>query len=149
MRARGRAGEDARRGHRRRRSRTGAAALAAALALFAGALAESPRPVARAQALQRYSGHVVDVDLIRGRLVVEELGRRGLPVRREVEIEQETPLVSTSRMRPGDMRGASAYAEIPVSLADVVVGDFVVVEAVDLDGRWLARRITIVETRRR
>ena len=52
-------------------------------------------------------------------------------------------------MRPGDMRGASAYAEIPVSLADVVVGDFVVVEAVDLDGRWLARRITIVETRRR
>jgi hypothetical protein len=35
-----------------------------------------------------------------------------------------------------------------VSLADVLVGDFVVVEGVDLGGQTVARRITIVEARR-
>jgi hypothetical protein len=31
---------------------------------------------------------------------------------------------------------------------DVLVGDFVVVEGEDLEGQTLARRVTIVETRR-
>jgi hypothetical protein len=44
--------------------------------------------------------------------------------------------------------GRSAFGEMPVSLADVLVGDFVVVEGVDLGGQTVARRITIVETRR-
>jgi hypothetical protein len=35
-----------------------------------------------------------------------------------------------------------------VSLVDVMVGDFVVVEGDDLDGETVARRLTIVETRR-
>jgi hypothetical protein len=44
------------------------------------------------------------------------------------------------------MRGTRAYGEIPVSLADVLIGDYVVVEAVEEAGRMLALRITIVET---
>jgi hypothetical protein len=36
-----------------------------------------------------------------------------------------------------------------VSLVDVLVGDFVVVEGEDLGGQTLASRVTIVETRRR
>ena len=105
-------------------------------------------PVA-GEALHRYSGHVMEVDLGRGTLVVEELGRRGLPIRHEVRVEAETPVVTAARLRLGDMRGQSAFGEMPVSLVDVMVGDFVVVEGEDLDGETLARRLTIVETRRR
>jgi hypothetical protein len=101
-----------------------------------------------AEALHRYSGHVTEIDLGRGRLVVEELGRRGLPVRHEVRVEAETHVVTATRLRLGDMRGQSAFGEMPVSLVDVLVGDFVVVEGVDLDGQTVASRLTIVETRR-
>jgi hypothetical protein len=101
-----------------------------------------------AEAVRRYSGRVTEVDLARGLLGVEELGRRGLPVRHQVRIEDETPLVSASRLRPHAVRGTGSYDEVAVSLADVLVGDFVVVEEVELDGESIARRITIVETRR-
>jgi hypothetical protein len=47
------------------------------------------------------------------------------------------------------MRDNRAFAEIPVSLVDVVTGDFVVVESTEEDGRPLAVRITIVESQRR
>jgi hypothetical protein len=120
----------------------------AGLGGVAGALSLAPaRPVA-ADASLRYSGHVVDVDLRRGVLIVEELGRRGLPVRHHVKVEAETPVVTTTRLRLGDMRGRSAFGEMSVSLVDVMVGDFVVVEGDDLDGETVARRVTIVETRR-
>jgi hypothetical protein len=99
--------------------------------------------------LQRYSGRVMEIDLGRGVIVVEELGRRGLPIRHQVRIEEETPVVAASRLRLGDMRGQSAFGEMPVSLVDVLVGDFVVVEGEDLEGQTVARRLTIVETRRR
>ncbi len=105
-------------------------------------------PAAWAEGFTRYSGRVVEVDLGRGIVLVEELGRRGLAVRREVLVEVDTPVVAASRLRLGDMRGRSAFGEMPVSLADVLVGDFVVVEGVDLGGQTVARRITIVETRR-
>lgn len=105
-------------------------------------------PVA-GEAFARYSGHVMAVDLTRGVLVVEELGRRGLPIRHEVRVEADTPVVAASRLRLGDMRGQSAFGEMAISLVDVLVGDFVVVEGEDLDGQTLARRVTIVETRRR
>ncbi len=118
------------------------------LATASGLLVLTEAPGARAEALTRYSGRVVEVDLGRGIVFVEELGRRGLPVRREVLVEIDTPVVAASRLRLGDMRGRSAFGEIPVSLADVLVGDFVVVEGVDLGGQTVARRITIVETRR-
>lgn len=100
-------------------------------------------------AFARYSGHVMEVDLARGVLVVEELGRRGLPIRHEVRVEADTPLVAASRLRLGDMRGQSAFGEMSVSLVDVLVGDFVVVEGEVLGGHTLASRVTIVETRRR
>jgi hypothetical protein len=88
------------------------------------------------------------VDLGRGMLVVEELGRRGLPVRHEVHVEAETPVVTATRLRLGDMRGQSAFGEMAVSLVDVLVGDFVVVEGEDQAGQTRAKRVTIVETRR-
>jgi hypothetical protein len=118
------------------------------LATAPGLLVLGHAPGARAEALTRYSGRVVQVDLVRGIVLVEELGRRGLPVRHEVLVEVDTPVVTASRLRLGDMRGRSAFGEMPVSLADVLVGDFVVVEGVDLGGQTVARRITIVETRR-
>jgi hypothetical protein len=56
--------------------------------------------------------------------------------------------VTASRLRLGDMRGRSAFGEMSVSLVDVTIGDFVVVEGEDLDGQTLARRVTIIEIRR-
>jgi hypothetical protein len=66
-----------------------------------------------------------------------------------VRVESDTPVVAASRLRLGDMRGRTAFGEMPVSLVDVLVGDFVVVEGEDQDGQTLARRVTIVETRRK
>jgi hypothetical protein len=65
-----------------------------------------------------------------------------------VRVEPDTPVVAAHRLRLGDMRGRTAFGEMPVSLVDVLVGDFVVVEGDALDGETLARRVTIVETRR-
>jgi hypothetical protein len=93
----------------------------------------------------RYSGHVMEVDLHRGVLVVEELGRRGLPVRHKVRVEADTPVVTASRIQGR----STAFGEMSVSLVDVLIGDFVVVEGEDQDGQTVARRLTIVETRRR
>jgi hypothetical protein len=118
------------------------------LAIAPGLLSVGGATAAWAEAFTRYSGRVVEVDLGRGIVRVEELGRCGLAVRREVLVEVDTPVVAASRLRLGDMKGRSAFGEMPVSLADVLVGDFVVVEGVDLGGQTVARRITIVETRR-
>jgi hypothetical protein len=114
----------------------------------AAALVLAHAPEARTEGLVRYSGRVVDVDLGRGIVLVEELGRRGLAVRHEVLVDTDTPVVTASRLRLGDMRGRSAFGELAVSLADMLVGDFVVIEGVDLGGQTVARRITIVEARR-
>jgi hypothetical protein len=121
-----------------------AACLGILIILPSGAAA----PSARGEGVRRYSGHVMDVDLGRGILVVEELGRRGVPIRHEVRVEPDTPVVTASRLRLGDMRGRSAFGEMAVALVDVLVGDFVVVEGVDQDGQTVASRVTIVETRR-
>jgi hypothetical protein len=124
------------------------AGLAAAWAVLACGLLPAVAP-AVAEAVRRYSGRVTAVDLAEGIVVVEELGRRGVPVRHEVRIDDATPLVSARRLRARDMQGSNAYGEVEVTLADLLVGDFVVVESVELDGQTLARRITIVETPRR
>jgi hypothetical protein len=119
------------------------------LGVLSGLLALAPASAALGETFARYSGHVMEVDLARGVLVVEELGRRGLPIRHEVRVEADTPLVAASRLRLGDMRGQSAFGEMSVSLVDILVGDFVVVEGENLGGQTLAHRVTIVETRRR
>jgi hypothetical protein len=121
---------------------------AAGLAALPGLVGVDATPSAGAEGFRRYSGHVMDVDLGRGILVVEELGRRGVAIRHEVRVEPDTPVVAASRLRLGDMRGRSAFGEMAVALVDVLVGDFVVVEGVDLDGQTVASRVTIVETRR-
>ena len=118
---------------------------AAGIALLAGLLALAPAPRAAGEAFIRYSGHVVEVDPHRGLLVVEELGRRGAAVRHEVRVEADTPVVTSSRLQG---RG-TAFGEVAVSLVDVLVGDFVVVEGEDQAGQTVAHRVTIVETRRR
>ncbi|HSE95956.1 MAG TPA: hypothetical protein VLD61_08690 [Methylomirabilota bacterium] len=101
---------------------------------------------AAGQAPQRYSGKVERVELDPGMVVVNELGARGRQFRREVHVGPDTPIVSAGRLPPWQMRGPRAYGEVPVSLADVLIGDYVVVEAVEEAGRTLALRITIVET---
>ena len=120
----------------------------AALGALCALLTLAAPPPAGGQTALRYSGRVMEVDLGRGLLLVEELGRRGLPIRHQVRVEEETPVVTASRLRLGDMRGRSAFGEMPVSLVDVLVGDFVVVEGDDEAGLTVARRVTIVETRR-
>jgi hypothetical protein len=129
-------------------SRRGVFLTAVWLASLLGLASDGGTPPADAEGFRRYSGHVMDVDLGRGLLVVEELGRRGVAIRHEVRVEPETPVVAASRRRLGDMRGRSAFGEMAVALVDVLVGDFVVVEGVDLDGQTVASRVTIVETRR-
>ena len=126
-----------RRGARHRRA-------TAAIALLAGLLALGPAPPAAGEVFTRYSGHVVEIDLHRGLLVVEELGRRGAAVLHEVRVEADTPVVTASRLQGR----STAFGEVAVSLVDVLVGDFVVVEGEDQAGQTVAHRVTIVETRR-
>ena len=117
----------------------------AVIGLLWGLSALAPVPRAAGEVFIRYSGHVVAVDLHRGVLVVEELGRRGAAVRHEVRVEADTPVVTASRLQG---RG-TPFGEMVVSLVDVLIGDFVVVEGQDQDGQTLAHRVTIVETGRR
>ncbi len=119
------------------------------LAALAGLVALVLAAGASGETFARFSGHVMEIDLARGVLVVEELGRRGLPIRHQVRVEADTPVVAASRLRLGDMRGQSAFGELSVSLVDVLVGDFVVVEGEDLGGQTVASRVTIVEMRRK
>jgi hypothetical protein len=94
---------------------------------------------------RRYSGRVESVELTDGVVVVDELGSRGRPQRHQVHVGAETSIVSASRHPAWAMSSVNAYDEVPVSLVDVVAGDFVVVESVDEGGRAVARRITVVE----
>jgi hypothetical protein len=116
-------------------------ALAAILALL-------PAPGLAQRAL-RYSGKVERVDLGDGRVVVEELAEKGQRRRHEVYVDRDTPIVSAVRLRAWEMRGRGAYDEVPVTLADLLAGDFVVVESTEEGDRPVARRITIVESVRR
>lgn len=100
--------------------------------------------VGAAQRVLRYSGKVQRVDLRSGLVVVEELAEAGRPRWREVYVRAETSIVTAGRLRSWE-----AYGEMPVSLADLLTGDFVVVESVESSGRPTARRITIVEPPRR
>ena len=101
-----------------------------------------------AQPARRYSGRVERVELADGLVVVEELAEKGRRVVHAIHVDAETPIVSASRFRPRDMRGPNAYGEVSVALVDVLAGDFVVVESAEEDGRLVAVRITIVESRR-
>lgn len=96
----------------------------------------------------RYSGKVERVDLVEGLVVVDELAAKGQRRRHELYVSPETPIFSAERLRPWQMRGPRAYEEIPVSLADLLTGDFVVVESSEEGGRTVALRITIVENTR-
>jgi hypothetical protein len=117
----------------------------AVIGLLWGLSALAPVPRTAGEVFIRYSGHVVEIDLHRGLLVVEELGRRGTMVRHEVRVEAETPVVTASRVQGR----STAFGEVAVSLVDVLVGDFVVVEGEDQAGQTMAHRVTIVETRRK
>ena len=116
---------------------------ALALLLALGVAAEAGERVLR------YSGKVERVDLGEGLMVVNELAARGHRRRHELYVGPDTPIVTAGRLRPWEMRGNRAFEETPVTLVDVVTGDFVVVESTEEDGRLLVVRITIVESRRR
>lgn len=119
--------------------RAAAAALLLALAL----------PSAAADRVFRYSGKVERVDLDEGLVVVDELAARGQRRRHELHVGPDTPILTAARLRPWEMRGTGAYEEVPVSLLDLLKGDFVVVESTEEGGRLVAIRITIVESRQR
>src|SRR5262249_28773932 len=110
-----------------------------------GLLPPAPAPPVAGEVFIRYSGHVVDVDLYRGVLVVEELGRRGATVRHEVLVETDTPVVTASRLQGR----ATAFGELAVSLGDVLVGDFVVVGGEDQEGQTAPRGVRMGEPRRK
>ncbi len=93
----------------------------------------------------RHSGRVERVDIDEGLVVVDELAERGQRRRHEFHVGPETPIVSAGRLRPWQVRGSRAYEETPVSLVDVLAGDFVVVDSTIERGRAVAVRITIVE----
>jgi hypothetical protein len=105
--------------------------------------------VGAADRVARYSGKVERVELGEGLVVVDELGARGASRRHQLYVNPDTPIVTAGRLRPWEMRGARAFEEVAVSLADLLTGDFVVVETTEEDGRVQALRITIVEARPR
>lgn len=111
-------------------------------ALLAGLAA-----TAVAQQVLRYSGRVERVDVREGIVVVIELAARGRERRHEVHVRPDTPIVSTARLRPWEMRGAHAFEDVNVSLVDLLAGDFVVVDSMTDGPRAVALRITIVEDR--
>ena len=113
----------------------------ALLALLSGLATDA----SAAPAARRFSGTIRAVDLGAGVVVVEELGRRGQPELHEVEVGPDTRIVSSRRLRPHEMRGVVAYGEIPVSPADLLVGDYVTIESREEAGRGVAIRIIIVE----
>ena len=121
------------------------------LAVLGGlvAVAVLPSPAAPGERVLRYSGRVERVDLGEGLVVVDELAARGLRRRHELYVNVDTPIVTAERLRPWEMRGSRAFGEVPVSLVDVLTGDFVVVEFTEEAGRSVALRITIVESRPR
>lgn len=118
-------------------------------ALLALALLLLAIPAGSGERVQRYSGKVERVELLEGLVVLDELGARGASRRHQLYVNPDTPIVTAGRLRPWEMRGARAFEEVQVSLADVLTGDFVVVETTEEDGRVLAVRITIVEARPR
>lgn len=102
-----------------------------------------------AQPPQRYSGKVERVELGDGLVVVDELGRGGRRLLHEVYVDPDTPIVSSGRIPAHQIQTGAAYGELAVTLADLLTGDYVVVEAIERAGRMMARRITIVEPPRR
>ena len=92
----------------------------ALLALLSGLATDA----SAAPAARRYSGTIRAVDLGAGPALLP-------PPRR--------------RLRPHEMRGVVAYGEIPVSPADLLVGDYVTIESREEAGRGVAIRIIIVE----
>jgi hypothetical protein len=117
-------------------------------ALVALLLLATAMPGAAADRVFRYSGKVERIDLDEGLVIVDELAARGQRRRHELRVGPETPILTAARLRPWEMRGASAFQEVAVSLLDLLAGDFVVVESMEEDGRLVAVRITIVESQR-
>jgi hypothetical protein len=109
--------------------------------LLVGLLVWPPAP--RAWEPVRHSGKVERIDLAEGIVVVGQLARHGNPERRVIHVGDDTPVVTVRRPRPWD-----SYEEIRLSLLEVLVGDFVVVESVEREGRLLALKITVLEPRR-
>lgn len=122
---------------------------AATVAAGAILLALAAPSAVGADRVLRYSGRVERVELVEGLVVVDELVARGARRRHELHVNPDTPIVSAARLRPWEMRGAAAYREVPISLVDVLAGDFVVVESVEEAGRAVVQRITIIESSRR
>jgi hypothetical protein len=116
-----------------------------ALAVTVVLLALIPGPGGAQSGPQRYSGKVERVELNDGLVVVDELGRGGRRRLHEVYVDPDTPIVSSGRIPAHQIRSGSAYGELAVTLADLLTGDYVVVEAIERAGRMMARRITIVE----
>ncbi len=88
----------------------------------------------------RHVGKVEHVDWDEGLVVVDQLGQKGRHERRVIHVLTDTPIVSVRRPRPWD-----AYEQVDLTLFEVVVGDFVVIESNEHEGRLLALRITVVE----
>ena len=96
--------------------------------------------------IQRQVGKVEQVDLEEGLIILDQLVTRGRHLRRLIYVRPDTEILAARRLRPWEMRGTQAFEEIPVTLPDVVTGDFVVVESLQEGSRAVARRITVVET---
>jgi hypothetical protein len=92
----------------------------------------------------RHAGKVEQIDPAAGFLVVDQLVRQGRHERRVIQIADDTPVVTAQRPRSW-----APFEESELALFEVLVGDFVVVESAEHDGRLLARKITVVEPGRR
>ena len=99
---------------------------------------------------ERRSGHVTGIDDRVGMILIEEMGpwqvRKGVTrvIRHTIVVTPSTKIASHIRVNVAGRFGGD-FIEVPLTLSDVSVGDFVTVECRRERGQLIASSITVAE----
>lgn len=92
-----------------------------------------------AQSGERHAGTVLNVDSTRGQLVLDEFGVAATRKTVALRVAPEARIVDSQRREPVESFDKT-FVDTPIALADVRVGDFVVV---DVEKPGIAERVTV------
>ena len=92
-----------------------------------------------AQSGERHAGTVLNVDSARGQLVLDEFGVAATRKTVALRVAPQASIVDSQRREPVESFDRP-FIDTPIALADVQVGDFVVV---DVERPGIAQRVTI------
>lgn len=116
-------------------------------ALLVAGLVLADVSLVAAQGSERHSGTVMFVDPAGRTLALQELIENGRPRRLDVRVPEGAAVVLSERIPDEQVaRLDAAFAERPIDLAEVRIGDFVVVEGAARGG--MATASTVVVTLR-